>query len=36
MREGLEAYRAAVEDGTFPKDAESYHLPRGVRETVAV
>jgi 3-methyl-2-oxobutanoate hydroxymethyltransferase len=36
MREGLETYRAAVEAGTFPSDAESYHLPRGIREAVAV
>jgi len=28
MRRGLEEYRAAVEAGTFPSDAESYHAPR--------
>ena len=31
MRAGLEEFRAAVEAGTFPADAESYHLPAGVR-----
>jgi len=30
MRAGLEEFRAAVEAGTFPGDAESYHLPAGV------
>jgi 3-methyl-2-oxobutanoate hydroxymethyltransferase len=28
MREGIAAYREAVEARTFPSDAESYHMPR--------
>ena len=36
MREGLERYREAVQDGTFPADAESYHLPRVAAGTGAV
>jgi len=32
FREGLEQYRAAVLDGSFPGDAESYHLPEAIRE----
>ncbi len=31
VREALEQYRVEVEAGTFPNDAESYHLPRAVR-----
>ena len=31
MREGLEAYREAVETRVFPADDESYHLPAHVR-----
>ncbi len=34
MRAGLEAYRAAVEAGTFPADEESYHLPRVTRDEI--
>ena len=32
FREGLAAYREAVLGGTFPSDAESYHLAREVAE----
>ena len=32
LREGLEHYCEAVKDGSFPADAESYHLPPGVME----
>jgi 3-methyl-2-oxobutanoate hydroxymethyltransferase len=30
LREGIERYRVAVEERTFPSDAESYHLSREV------
>jgi 3-methyl-2-oxobutanoate hydroxymethyltransferase len=30
LREGIERYRAAVEERSFPSDAESYHLSREV------
>lgn len=30
IRGGLEEFRAAVEERTFPNDAESYHMPGGV------
>lgn len=30
MREGIAAFREAVERGEFPGDGESYHLPAGV------
>jgi 3-methyl-2-oxobutanoate hydroxymethyltransferase len=30
MRQGLEAFRTAVEAKTFPSDAESYHMPQKV------
>jgi 3-methyl-2-oxobutanoate hydroxymethyltransferase len=30
LRDGIERYRAAVEERTFPNDAESYHLSREV------
>lgn len=32
FREGIEAYRAAVETRTFPADEESYHLPAALRD----
>ncbi len=32
LRTGLDRYREAVLDGSFPADAESYHLPRELRE----
>ncbi len=35
MRSGLAAFRQAVLTGEFPSDAESYHLPREVREALA-
>lgn len=36
IRDGLEAFRDAVEAKTFPDDTESYHMPAGVRiETAA-
>ena len=31
FRDGIKAYRAAVTDGTFPADQESYHLPAAMR-----
>jgi 3-methyl-2-oxobutanoate hydroxymethyltransferase len=31
MRSGIEDYRVAVESHQFPADAESYHMPAGVR-----
>ena len=31
MREGLEAFRIAVEERSFPSDRESYHMPASVR-----
>ena len=30
IRAGLERFREAVEDRTFPSDQESYHMPEGV------
>lgn len=30
--DGLRGYAAAVRDGSFPSDAESYHLPAGVAD----
>ena len=33
-REAIRDYCRAVEEGTFPADAESYHLPRDVREAL--
>lgn len=30
LREGIAEYRRAVRDGSFPADAESYHLPADV------
>ena len=30
LREGIERYKDAVIEGSFPSDAESYHLPRTV------
>ncbi len=30
MRDGLEAFRNAVESKSFPSDAESYHMPAGI------
>jgi 3-methyl-2-oxobutanoate hydroxymethyltransferase len=30
MRKGIQAYREAVEERSFPSDAESYHMPAGV------
>ncbi|WP_263414273.1 3-methyl-2-oxobutanoate hydroxymethyltransferase [Terriglobus aquaticus] len=30
LRAGLEEFRVAVENGTFPADSESYHMPSGV------
>lgn len=30
LRSGIEQYRHAVEDRTFPGDSESYHLPQNV------
>jgi 3-methyl-2-oxobutanoate hydroxymethyltransferase len=32
LRAGLEHFREAVEEGNFPSDAESYHLPAAVLE----
>ena len=32
FRQGLAEYREAVAAGTFPSDAESYHLPAAVRD----
>ena len=34
-RQSISRYCEAVEQGTFPNDAESYHLPREVREASA-
>lgn len=34
LREGLTGYRNEVLQGTFPNDAESYHLPKALRERV--
>lgn len=34
VREGVNAFRKAVRDGSFPEDAESYHLPREVAEAL--
>jgi 3-methyl-2-oxobutanoate hydroxymethyltransferase len=36
MREALAEYRLDVEARTFPSDAESYHLPRELRELMVV
>jgi 3-methyl-2-oxobutanoate hydroxymethyltransferase len=36
MRQALEEYRQDVEARTFPSDAESYHLPREIREMMEV
>jgi 3-methyl-2-oxobutanoate hydroxymethyltransferase len=36
MREALAEYKRDVEARTFPADAESYHLPREMRELMAV
>jgi 3-methyl-2-oxobutanoate hydroxymethyltransferase len=36
MREALQEYRRDVEARTFPSDAESYHLPREMRELIVV
>jgi 3-methyl-2-oxobutanoate hydroxymethyltransferase len=36
MRQALEEYRQDVEARTFPSDAESYHLPREIREMMGV
>ena len=36
MREAIERYREATMSGQFPADAESYHLPREVREALKV
>ena len=30
MEQGLQAFRESVTAGTFPSDAESYHMPNGV------
>jgi 3-methyl-2-oxobutanoate hydroxymethyltransferase len=30
IRSGLEEFRAAVESGSFPNEAESYHMPAGI------
>lgn len=35
LAQGVSAYRDAVLAGSFPADAESYHLPRGLREAFA-
>ena len=35
FRQGLAEYRESVAAGTFPTDAESYHLPTAVREEIA-
>ena len=35
LRESLQRYREEIAAGTFPSDAESYHLPRVVREQLA-
>ncbi len=35
FRNAIESYRDEVTAGTFPNDAESYHLPRAVREQLA-
>ena len=35
LREAITAYCDEVSAGTFPNDAESYHLPRAVREQFA-
>lgn len=35
LREAIATYRTEVQAGTFPSDAESYHLPRAVREELA-
>lgn len=35
MRNAIEQYREAALSGEFPADAESYHLPREVREAIA-
>lgn len=34
LQAALESYRDEVVGGTFPNDAESYHLPRAVREAL--
>jgi 3-methyl-2-oxobutanoate hydroxymethyltransferase len=36
MRSGLEAFRNAVEERSFPGDQESYHMPAAVRMAPAV
>ncbi|ADW67239.1 3-methyl-2-oxobutanoate hydroxymethyltransferase [Granulicella tundricola] len=35
MREGLQHFQSAVQDHSFPNDAESYHLPIEVAEHLA-
>ena len=35
LGEAIAAYRQEVVSGTFPSDAESYHLPRALREQFA-
>ena len=35
FRQGLAEYRESVAAGNFPTDAESYHLPKAVREEIA-
>lgn len=35
LREGIAAYRNAVRDGSFPANAESYHLPADVAAVFA-
>lgn len=32
IRKAIDEFRAEIAAGTFPSDAESYHLPRAVRE----
>ena len=36
MREALTGYRHDVETGTFPSDAESYHLSREMRDLMGL
>ncbi len=36
LREAITAFRNEVVANTFPNDAESYHLPRALRETISV
>ena len=35
LRDAITAYRTEVAAGTFPSDAESYHLPRALRDQLA-